>query len=197
MKRLILALALTVAAIPATVFAQEGGSAAAHEGAAQGKEEKKDEGSLEIWKWANFVLLGGGLGYLIGKNAGPFFAGRSAAIRQDMEESLRARQDAEARAAEVERRLATLEGELAALRAESERELKAGAELLARQTAEEIEKIQAHAGHEIETASKQARAELKRYAAELAIGVAGQKVRARMTPAAQDQLVDGFVRDLK
>src|ERR1035437_10665413 len=35
---------------------------------------------LEL-KWANFLLLAGGLGYFIGKNAGPFFAARSAGIR--------------------------------------------------------------------------------------------------------------------
>ncbi|MDE3167859.1 MAG: ATP synthase F0 subunit B [Acidobacteriota bacterium] len=190
MKRLILALGLTLAAAPTMVRAQEAA-------AAQGQQEKKEEGSLEIWKWVNFAILAGGLGYLIGKNAGPFFAGRTASIRKDMEESLRQRQEAEARAAEVDRRLAALEGEIARLRAESEQELKAGAELAARQTAEEIAKIQAHAGHEIETASKQARAELKRYAAGLAVGVAAEKVRARMTPAAQDELVDGFVQDLK
>jgi hypothetical protein len=38
---------------------------------------------------------------------------------------------------------------------------------------------------------------LKRYAAELAIGLAEQKIRARMTPETQDALVRGFVRDLK
>jgi F0F1-type ATP synthase membrane subunit b/b' len=194
MKRLILALVLVLAAAPGIALAQEG---AGHEGAGQAKQEKQDEGTLEIWKWVNFVLLAGGLGYLIGKNAPAFYAGRTAAIRKDMEESLKARQEAEARAADVERRLAALEGEIAGLRGESEQELKAAAELVTRQTAEEIEKIQAHAGHEIETASKQARAELKRYAAELAVGVAREKVRARMTPATQDQLVDGFVRDLK
>jgi F0F1-type ATP synthase membrane subunit b/b' len=39
--------------------------------------------------------------------------------------------------------------------------------------------------------------ELKRYAAGLAVELAEQKVRARMTPDAQDSLVQGFVRNLK
>ena len=79
---------------------------------------EEESGSMDIWKWANFLILAGGLGYLIGKNAGPFFAARSASIREDMENRLAQRKDAEARAADVERRLANMEADIAALRAE-------------------------------------------------------------------------------
>lgn len=197
MKRLILTLALALAVATGLTFAQESEKKAERASEATHESEKKDEGRLEIWKWVNFLILAGGLGYMIGKNAGPFFANRSASIRQDMEESLQKRKEAEARAAEVERRLASLESQIAALRSESEQELKAGAERLSRQTADDLAKIQAHAGQEIASAGKQARSELKRFSAELAMGLAEQKVRARMTPGTQDALVDGFVRDLK
>jgi F0F1-type ATP synthase membrane subunit b/b' len=191
MKRLILTLAFALAVTAAPGFAQE------HEKASETTHENKEEGNLEIWKWVNFLILVGGLGYLIGKNAGPFFSNRSASIRKDLEESLRQSKDAEARAAEVDRRLATLETQIAALRGESEQELKAGAERISRQTGDDLAKIQAHAVQEMASAGKQARSELKRYSAELAMGLAEQKVRARMTPGTQDALVDGFVRDLK
>src|ERR1035438_5085105 len=79
-------------------------------------------------KWANFLILAGVLGYFIGKNAGPFFAARSAGIRKDMDESLRQRQEAEAKAADVDRRLANLEKDIAALRGQSEAEGKAETE---------------------------------------------------------------------
>ena len=186
MKRFALFLFLCV---PATVtFAQESESKETHEAA--------EEGHVELWKWANFLLLAGALGYLIGKNAGPFFDARSASIRQDMEDSLRQRQEAEARAAEVDRRLASLEADIAALRGESQREAQTETDRMARQTAAEIAKIQAHAEQEIASAGKNARMELKRYSAELAIGLAEQKIRARMTPDAQDTQVQAFVRDL-
>jgi F-type H+-transporting ATPase subunit b len=64
-------------------------------------------------------------------------------------------------------------------------------------TAAEIAKIQQHSEQEIASAGKAARMDLKRYAAELAVELAGQKVRARMTPETQDALVQGFVRNLK
>jgi F-type H+-transporting ATPase subunit b len=165
---------------------------------AEGKEGGEAEGgSLEIWKWANFVVLAGGLGYLIGKKGGPFFAARSVKIRKDLVDAGEVRNQAEARAAEVDRRLANLEAEIAALRADSGKEEEAEAGRFGQHTAAEIAKTQAHAEEEIVAAGKAARMELKRYCADLAVGLAEQKIRARMTPETEDALVRGFVRDLK
>ena len=196
MRRLaVVTVALGLAFAGSTVLAQE------HEGAEKKSGAEKEESfaekhELEL-KWANFLLLAGLLGYTLGKNAGPFFATRSAGIRRDMDESLRQRKEAEAKAAEVDRRLANLEKDIAALRGQSETEAKVETERTAQQTAAEIVKIQAHAEQEIASAGKAARMALKRYAAELAVGLAEQKVRARMTPDTEDALVQGFVRNLK
>ncbi len=172
------------AAIPA-VCAQSG------ESSGSGK-----QGSLKGWEWANFVVLAGGLGYLAGKNGGPFFAARSGKIRQDMMEAAALRKDAEARAAEIERRLANLASDIAALRDEARNETQAETERIALQTAAESAKIQAHAEQEIASAAKAARTDLRRYAAQLAVELAERQIRARMTPDTQDELVRGFVRDL-
>jgi F-type H+-transporting ATPase subunit b len=161
------------------------------------KTGETEGGGLEAWKWVNFVVLAGGLGYLVGKSAGPLFAARSRKIRQDMLDAEDARQEAEARVAEVDRRLADLEADIAALRLESQREAQSEIVRIQRQTAAEIGKIQAHAQREIAAAAKAARSELKRYAAELALSLAEQKIRACMTPQAEDALVRGFVSDLR
>ena len=196
MRRLaIVTVALGLAFTGTPAFAQE------HEGGEKKAGAEKEESfaekhELEL-KWANFLLLAGLLGYYIGKNAGPFFAARSASIRKDMEESLRQRQDAEAKAADVDRRLANLEKDIAALRSQGEAEAKAETGRIAQETEAEIAKIQAHAEREIASAGKAARMALKRYTAELAMGLAEQKVRARMTPDTEDALVQGFVRNLK
>jgi F-type H+-transporting ATPase subunit b len=159
--------------------------------------EDKEGGGLQVWKWANFVVLAGGLGYLIGKQGGPFFAARSEKIRQDIIDAGEVRRQAEERAAEVDRRLANLEAEIAHLRAESQTEEQAETGRFGRHTAAEIAKTQTRAEEEIAAAGKAARMELKRYCAELAVGLAEQKIRARMTPETQDGLVRGFVRDLR
>jgi F-type H+-transporting ATPase subunit b len=157
-----------------------------------------DEGGAEqIWRVVNFVIMAGAVGYLIGKTAGPFFAGRSKKIREEIFQGEEARQEAERRAAEVDRRLANLEVDIASLRAESEREAEHELERMRERTAAEMAKIQAHAEQEIAAAGKTARAELKRYAAELAIGLAERKIRSRMNAETQDGLVAGFVHELE
>ena len=166
-------------------------------GFALAAEKEGGDSNLQMWKWANFLVLAGALGYLAAKTLPPLFAARTQAITKDMVESQKIRQDADARAAEVDRRLAAIETEIAALRTESKVETSAEADRLAQHTAAEIARIQAQTAREISDAGKSARKELTSYATGLAIGLAEKKIRARMTPATEDRLVRGFMRDLK
>ncbi len=154
-------------------------------------------GHIVFWKWANFLVLAGALAWLILKNAGPFFDARTRQIRKDMIESEQIKADAEARAAEVDRRLANLANDIAQLRADAERQGEVATRRAAEQAAADIAKIQAHAEHEIAAAGKSARNELRSYSAQLAVQLAEQKIRARMTPDAQDALMKGFARQLQ
>jgi F-type H+-transporting ATPase subunit b len=146
--------------------------------------------------WANFAILAIGLGYLIKKYGGPFFASRSERIQREIVEAAKVRQDAEARSAEVDRRLASLQADLAALRGESRKELESLERHTTSKASAEITRIQSNAEQEIAAAGKAARLELKRYSAELAVHLAGEKIQARMTPAVQDALVRDFVTEL-
>ncbi len=189
MKRLLLAVwfAVLAAGLPTAAVAAE--------------PEKKEatesgEGNLKIWEWANFLILAGGLGYVIRKYAAPYYAARAAGIRQDLLDSERTAKDAESRAAAVDRRLASLDAEIGALRVESQKESAAEVERYKQQTAAEIAKIGANGEQEIRVAQKAARLELQRYAARLAVELAEQKVQARMDAGIEDRMVSGFVRDL-
>jgi F-type H+-transporting ATPase subunit b len=194
MKRLVLAatLAAVAAGLPAAALAAEPSKAEP----AKKEAEAGGEGNLKIWEWANFLILVGGLGYLVRKHAGPFYAARAAGIGKDLVESERVAKDAAARAAEVDLRLAGLEDEIAALRAESQRESAAEVERYARQTAAEIAKIGANGEQEIRAAQKAARLDLQRFAARLAVTLAEVKVRARMDAGTEGRLLEGFERDL-
>jgi len=150
-----------------------------------------------FWQWANFVLLAGGLGYLISKYAPAYFNARNENITRDIAEVQKLHATAEQKAAEIDRRLADLDAEIAALKAEAQAEIAAETERQRQRTAAEIVKIQEHARQEIESAGKAARADLKRYATSLAIQLAETKIRGRMTPETQDMLVRGFIRDLE
>ena len=113
---------IAVAPAPAQEHAEKAAEKAGeHESSGEG-----EHGGMEIWKWANFAILAGGLGYLVGKNAGPFFAGRTQQIRKEMIEAGELRKQAEMRAAEVDHRLANLENEIAAMRAEAKQEAEDG-----------------------------------------------------------------------
>jgi F-type H+-transporting ATPase subunit b len=172
------ALALLVA-LPA--FAQEGG----------GQIE-----APQTWLVANFVILVAGLGWMIAKTGGPFFAARLKKIRQDIMQGEEARREAQRRAAEVDERLANLDKEIAALRLESQQELENELERMRQKTAADRERVRIHSEQEIDAAGKTARAELKRYVAELAIGLAERKIRLRMNAATQDALIGGFTENL-
>jgi F-type H+-transporting ATPase subunit b len=158
--------------------------------------EGKAEGVSPIWAWANFAILAGVLGYLIAKYGGPWFTARSTAIRRGIAEAEEIRRNAEAKAAEVDRKLARLQTEIEALRTAAHGEQAAEAERIRQQNAADLARLREHAASEIVAAGKAARLELKRYAAQLAVDLAEQKIRRQMTPDVQAVLIEGFTRDL-
>jgi F-type H+-transporting ATPase subunit b len=190
MKRLAWLILLVGLSAPFT-FAQQEPSEPAH------TEETEGEGGLAVWAWLNFAILVAALVYGFRKGVTPYLATRALRIKRDMVEAGDVRADAEKRMAEVNARLAHLAADTAALRREALGEETSESERVRRETAAELAKIQLHAEQEIAAAGKAARLELKRYSAQLAVALAEQKIRARMTPEIQDALVGGFVRNLE
>jgi F-type H+-transporting ATPase subunit b len=167
-----------------------------HEAAKGEAHKEAAEPDMTGWKWANFAILAVGLGYLIVKNVGPYFASRSLEIRKGIEDAQKIRADAEAKAAQIETRLANLGREVEAMRQSAREEAAQEGARIRQDTERELAKVQAHADQEIASALKAAQLELKSYSARLAVDLARQKVRDRMTPADQDALVQRFVVDL-
>jgi F-type H+-transporting ATPase subunit b len=167
---------------------------AAQHGETQQHGESGDRTTL--WKLGNFVILAGIAGYFIYRKGGAFFAGRTAEIRRGLTEAARIKTEAEVRYAEVERRLAGLGAQVESLRQQAHEESGAEGERLRRETERELKKIQAQTEQEISMAVKAARQELRAYSAELAVGLAAGKIRARLTPEADGALVASMVHDL-
>jgi F-type H+-transporting ATPase subunit b len=160
------------------------------------EEGKSAEPDMMGWKWANFFILAAGIGYLLVKQGGPFFAARSQEIRKGIEEAQKLRADADARAAAMDAKLASLSADVETMRKASREEAALEDARIRQETERELAKMQANTDHEIASALKAAQLELKRYSAELAVDLAGARVRASMTPAVQDTLVRNFVTDL-
>lgn len=150
-----------------------------------------------LWKWANFLLLGGALGFLISKHAPAFFKDRTDQIQSGLNEARKLRAESEARVTEIEKRVASLETDLKQLRENARKEMASEGDRIRQETARAIAKIQAHAEMEIASAAKLARQELKSYSADLAVQLATRQIRDRLTPNTQDQLVDNFVKQLQ
>jgi len=149
-----------------------------------------------LWKWPNFLLLAGLLGYLIKKHGGPFLAARSEQIRQSLEAGEKAKAEAEARAAAVQAKIANLDREIAEFRSSALADLEREAERIRQKTETELSRIEQQTKAEIVVIGKQTRLELRQYVAKLAMGLAEQKIRTRMSPDVQATLVNNFTGDL-
>ena len=108
----------------------------------------------------------------------------------------RARAEADAKVAEVDRRLANLAAEVEKLRREAHEEARSEAHRIHLETAAEMAKIQTRTVEEIAAAGKAARLDLRRYSAGLALSLAETKIAGRLSPQVQDGLVNGFVAHL-
>jgi F-type H+-transporting ATPase subunit b len=161
--------------------------------AEEGGKAAEAEPNQLLWKFANFAILAGLLGYLIYKKAGAFFRSRTEAIRKDIEEADRLRQEAEQRAAGIEQRIANLQAEIESLRAAARAEMTAENQRLRLETEAGFEKMRRQSEQEIASAAKAARHEVRAHAAELAVDLAAGKIRALLTPATDEALAGAFL----
>lgn len=152
---------------------------------------------LTLWKVANFAILAGALGWAAVRKGGPYFRSRTTEIQKGIAEAARVRQEAEARAAEIERRIAGLAADVETLRRTSREEMAGEGERIQAETAQLLARISSQAEQEIASAGKLARRELRAYSVDLAIEIATQRVHDRMSPQTQESLVGSFVRDLE
>jgi F-type H+-transporting ATPase subunit b len=158
------------------------------------KEEKS--GGEAAWKWANFVILAAGLGYMLNKYMPPIFRARTTEIQKDISEAQAIKKDAETRAAAVDARVQALGAEMDRFRAQSKLEMQQEGDRIRQETARQLARHDVQAAQEIEAAGKTARRELKEYAAKLALELAEQRIRARVDDRTESGLVDAFVADL-
>ncbi|MFQ5664734.1 MAG: ATP synthase F0 subunit B [Terriglobia bacterium] len=148
-----------------------------------------------IFKWLNFALVFGGLGYLLRKPIQRFFAGQRAAIRGAIEEAHEARQRSQQRLEEVEQRMARLEHEVEAMRKQAADNAAAERQRIHQAAEREAERILSTTRAEIESATRAARLELRAYTARLAVNLAEQRIPPQLTPEKHAALFQIFIRD--
>ena len=149
-----------------------------------------------VFRWLNFAIVLAIVIYALRK-AAPYFRTHAEEISAKIAEGTRAREAAEADKRAAQAKLAGIDAEVAAMRADAKRGAQAEGERLRAQAKAEAEAIERSAQAEIVAAERAARLELKALAARIAVERAEAVLRAELTPETESALVRNFVAELE
>lgn len=150
-----------------------------------------------VFRWLNFLLVVGALGYLIGKFGAPYFRGRALAIGKAIREANQTRAVAERELQEASEKLAHVDREIEQERRTAERESAADHERIRALTKSELERISQAGRAEIAAAERAGNQELRAIAARLATERAAALIHAEMNPVADATLFNSFLAQLE
>ncbi|MGD2294876.1 MAG: ATP synthase F0 subunit B [Candidatus Aminicenantes bacterium] len=150
-----------------------------------------------VGKVINFLILFGGLGYLLRKPLRRFLEQREQDIDSTMKEAERERQEAEERSGQALDRLQRLEKEIEEIRKDAEEEGRRRKEKVVQAAEKEAERIKHFTNQEISMYYSAKVTELKATAAEQATALAKKNLEKRMTPEKQDYLIDLSIAKLE
>jgi F-type H+-transporting ATPase subunit b len=178
---------------PAAARGQEGvGGGGGVEGVEHG------EGILPpVARLVNFAILIGTLVYLLRSPLATYLNDRGTQIRSDLVNAAELKQTAAAQLEEIDRKMKALPGELEALRAQGAREIAAEEIRIRAAAAAERDRLLEQARRDIDRHVKVAERELMNHAADLAVGVAAERIRKTITDDDQKRLADRYVQQLK
>jgi F-type H+-transporting ATPase subunit b len=160
------------------------------------KEKNSEPPHEMLYKIINFVILVGGLGYVLRKPTAEFFSSRSASIQKSLDEGRKALEASQAQLHAVEEKLRGLEAEIAAFKDSAVREMEAERQRLKQSSADEGTRILESARTQMDTALRGAKLELKNYAAQQSVTLAEELIRTRLDDAGRKRLVTQFVASL-
>lgn len=143
-----------------------------------------------LGKVVNALVLFGGLTFVMRKPVKAMLAKRTVDVGESLRLARAGRTQAEAGSEESKAKLAGLEGEIRALKAEAEAQARREAERIARAAAAEAERLKKFTRQELDEQVRQSVGELKAYAAARAAAIARERIRRRLTPEAQSALID-------
>lgn len=166
--------------------------------AAEGAEpDPADTTTGLVFRWLNFVIVFGGLGYLIAKNGGAYFRGHAKEIAASIVEATAAKQEAANELHAVEAKIERLDQDVAELRDQARQNWAAESERLRASGAAEIEKIHQAARGELAASERAAQQQLRDIAASLAIENAAVLVGSRMNSEIRAKLFQSFMVGLE
>lgn len=154
---------------------------------------------LELWKFVNlflFIVVAILLHRWRGRPAREWLRARSEEIKRELERAREERDRAVAKLAEVEARFALLDAETATIKEKARVEAEAEKQRIRLATELDIARIQEHARREIENASKAAKHELRRFAAQESVRLAEGILKREIKPDDDARLTSLSVQEL-
>jgi len=180
---------------PANFKAEEAHQPAQSEG--HGEAQHHESPWSSVWKWANFFILFGGLGYYLRKPMREFFESRTRSIEEGLRNAREAKEEALRQIHEIESRMARLDQEIQALKAEALREADEEKARILESAKAEAVKILELAQREIGGLKKSAQLELKGHVAELAVALAEERLKRMVGTEENKKIIHEFIETLQ
>jgi F-type H+-transporting ATPase subunit b len=150
-----------------------------------------------VWPAVNLLILLAALVYFGRQPIRAFFATRQERIRGDLDAAAAALSEAEARHTNWQRKLTQLDAEMARIREQARERAEAERKHILADASASAERIRNDARTAVDQELRRAREELRREAAELAVELAAEMLRARVNDADRSRLVDDFIETIE
>ncbi|MDX1764242.1 MAG: F0F1 ATP synthase subunit B [bacterium] len=183
--------------LPCVVVLATAAVAAASEGGGAHEEMPSLLSMSMLWRVFNFAILAGILYKFVAKPLGVFLKGRREEIITSLEEAKRAKEAAESRYRELSERLANRDQEFAEIRKTASENAEKMQERMIAETRAKAIALEKKAKASIEQELKQAREDLKRQAADLAVKLAEDKLTREITVEDHRRFMDEYLAGLK
>lgn len=143
-----------------------------------------------LGKLVNFLILFGGLAFVLRKPLKAMLAKRTSDIGETISQAEGARAEAQTKVGRSQARLSSLGDEIRQLKADAEEEGRRETERISRAAAEEAERLKKLTQQELEEQVRLSVRELKAHAAARATDLARERIRKRLTPETQAALIE-------
>ena len=161
-----------------------------------GEPDPADSPTGLIFRWLNFLIVFGGIAYLIAKQGPAFFQGNAKEISASIAEATAVKAEADRELRIVETRIARLDQDVAEVREEARRNWAVESERLRASGLAEIEKINLAAQQELAASERAAQHEVREIAASLAVERAAALVSSKMNVEIRAKMFQSFLGEI-
>lgn len=146
-----------------------------------------------IGKVVNSVILFGGLAYLLRKPITAMLEKKSIGVKDEIDKTVRLRDEAEVKRQGLDERLAALDGEVKKLGEEAVAQAERSRMSIRTQAEEERARLKVLAGQELQGIVDSAVTELRIYMGDKAAELSRERIKSKLTPEMHRKLIDNSI----